>query len=107
MPRYLLLSTLFAPALVLAQSNGELRSGFMQCGETQITARAECFEKTAYCLTETLSFARRSARSIVLLHRSFAAQEIGGKRLKVLEGPAPVRRRAYREDLGAAIWSLS
>lgn len=80
-----LLSTLCGPALVFAQSNGELRSGFIQCGQTQITARAECFDKTAYCVTETLSFSRRNGRSIVSLHRNFAMHEVAGNRVKVLE----------------------
>ena len=83
--RNLLLAALCAPALALAQSNGELRTGFIQCGQSQITARADCFGKTAYCLTETLSFARRNGRSIVPLHRNFALQDVGGKRVKVLE----------------------
>ncbi len=51
----------------------------------RITARAQCFEKTAYCLTETLTFARANSRSIAPLHRTHVMHELAGKKIKALD----------------------
>lgn len=55
-----------APAA--AQPASEYRAGFIECGQAQIRALSRCYEKSAYCASETLSFSRRSGRSIVPLH---------------------------------------
>lgn len=81
----LLLSMLWAPALVIAQSSAEFRTGFIQCGQAQITARAECHGKTAYCQTETLTFSRTNSRSIAPLHRNYALHELSGRKVKALD----------------------
>lgn len=79
----LLLSLLPVPAL--AQAGSEFRTGFIQCGQAQITARAQCHDKSAYCLTETLAFARANSRAIAPLHRHYAMHELPGGKTKVLE----------------------
>lgn len=81
----LLLGMLWAPALVVAQSGAAFRTGFIECGQAQITARAECHGESAYCLTETLTFARRTSRSIVPLHRNYVVHEHSDRKIRVLD----------------------
>lgn len=80
-----LLALLAPPALALAQGTVEPRTGFIECGQTQITARAECHAGSAYCLTETLTFSRTNARATVPLHRNYGVHEFAGAKVKVLD----------------------
>ena len=78
--------TLFAllTGSALAQSPGGLRAGFIDCGKTQIRALAQCHDKTAYCTTETLSFSRRSGRTIVPMHAHSARYDVPGGKAQAL-----------------------
>jgi hypothetical protein len=60
------------------------RTGFIECGRTQIRARAECYEP-AFCASETLSFSRYPGRNIVPVHGRSVAHEVAGAKLRALE----------------------
>ena len=69
----------------IAQSALEHRAGVIDCGRTQVRALAECYEKSAYCTTETLSFARRAGRTIVPVHGQSAIHEVSGRKTRALD----------------------
>src|SRR5688500_12497446 len=79
-----LLLSLFS-ASALAQPILEHRAGFIDCGKSQVRALAECYERTQYCTTETLSFARRAGRTIVPVHALHVLHDVGGTKAKTLE----------------------
>ena len=81
----LLVWTLCAPAFASSAPKTELRAGFIECGDAHITARAQCFEKTDFCVTQTLSFSRRTGRLIVPLHSFYEEQEVAGSKVKYIE----------------------
>ena len=68
-----------------AQPVAEQRTGFLDCGRTTIRALAECYGKTAYCATETLSFARPAGRTIVPIHGQSKTFDVSGRKTLALE----------------------
>ena len=60
-------------------------TGFIDCGNTQVRAYAECYENTLYCTTETLSFSRRAGRTIVPVHGQSATYEVSGRKERALD----------------------
>lgn len=74
-----------ASTCAIAQRNLERRTGFIDCGKSQVRALAECYDNTGYCVTETLSFARRAGRTIVPVHPHQAVHGVRGKKLKALD----------------------
>jgi len=74
-----------ASGCALAQSAVEPRVGAIDCGRTQIRALAECYEKSGYCTTETLSFARRAGRTIVPVHGQSAIHQVSGRKTRALD----------------------
>ena len=69
----------------LAEPPTHARTGFIECGRAQIRARAECYDGSPHCATETLSFSRGAGRLIVPLHTHYVARDIGGGRTKTLD----------------------
>jgi hypothetical protein len=61
------------------------RTGYLECGTTQIRARAQCYAGSDLCVSETLSFARAQGRAIVGLHAHRAAQAHAGGRVEALD----------------------
>lgn len=68
-----------------AQLATEWRSGYLECGRTQIRALAECYEATPHCVSETLSFSRRERRVRVGLHGQYEARTIAKVPVQVLD----------------------
>ena len=68
----------------LAQTAAELRAGFIECGTAQIRALAQCYGKSDYCASETLSFSRRAGRTIVPVHAHSARFEVPGGKAQAL-----------------------
>lgn len=80
--RLILACFLLACAPVLAQHHTEWRAAYMQCGKAQVRALAECYENTAFCVSETLTFVRSGRRAVVGMHQHYDTYELDGK-LKV------------------------
>jgi len=74
-----------ASATAIAQPALEPRTGFIDCGRTQIRAYAQCYEKSGYCATETLSFSRRAGRAIVPVHGESAPHDVSGAKAQALD----------------------
>jgi hypothetical protein len=68
-----------------AEGSLEQRSGFIECGSAHIQARAQCLENSPSCVTETLSFSRRTGRAIVPLHSKHTEREEPARKLKTLD----------------------
>ena len=79
------LITILCSTTALAGPGLEFRTGFIECGRSQIRARAECYDATAYCTTETLSFTRSGGRAIVPVHPERSNYEVAGAKLQALE----------------------
>jgi hypothetical protein len=73
-PEFISMVLAFANASAAAEL--ETRSGFIECGGSHVRARAECYSKTLYCTSETLSFARQAATTIVPLHPHQSTHEL-------------------------------
>lgn len=64
--------------LISARADDRLehRTGYIDCGSAQVRALAECYEHSAACVTETLSFSRRGGRLIVPLHTRYTEHSV-------------------------------
>lgn len=83
MPESILMLLAFASAS--AATELKPRSGFIECGGSQIRALAECYARSDYCTTETLSFGRRSGRAIMPLHPHRSERVLDGKSISALD----------------------
>jgi hypothetical protein len=72
-------------SLAYADDRVEQRSGFIECGSAQVRALAECIEHSTWCLSETLSFARRAGRIIVPLHARYSDHRVSARKLKAAD----------------------
>lgn len=80
--RAAVIALLLIPAPALAQHYTEWRAAYMQCGKAQVRALAECYENTALCVSETLTFVRNGRRAVVGMHQHYDTYELDDK-LKV------------------------
>lgn len=72
-------------ATVHAEAPLEARTGYIDCGSTQIRARAECVAGSAFCETETLSFSRAAGRVIVALHAKHSERLVADAKVRVAD----------------------
>ena len=74
----------FVPALAFAKHHTEWRTGYLDCGKVQVRALAECYEKTDFCISETLTFVRGGRRTVVGLHKHYQPHEVNRLKVPVL-----------------------
>ena len=72
-----------APAY--AQFHTEWRTAYIDCGKTQVRALAECYENSALCISETLTFARSGRRAIIGTHQHYETYELNKLKVQALD----------------------
>jgi hypothetical protein len=75
--------------------------GFIECGQTQVRARAQCYAGSSLCVSETLSFSRPQGRVIVGLHAHSSAQPGPAGKVRALDYQASAWRCAAGKNAGS------